>query len=276
LIGAVVIAVATQRQFAFSEQPYRADDAAMAMIFSFRETSQMHLLAHALGTASINGTPADEVVKHCDRAIEGFEAVSVPMLRKYLANVTHDPQSRETFAGITELQQRVLAEMRAVKAMADSGNGRDERLAFVAANRGYNEIAQTVAASMVQPGQTGGDAPAGQAPADGADRSPNKAIFTDDEWAGVVAGLQKRGLLRDPKDAKAYFGTFALLKSVFVQKRINEPTTGQLFALAKVLNVAFGQMAPEKIETTLRTILQLAKETSTEVASRQTLLDLEE
>lgn len=255
------------------EQPYRADDAAMAMAFSFRETSQMHLLAHALGTASINGTPPAEVVKHCDRAIEGFESLSVPLLRKYLANVTHDRHTRETFAGITELQHRVLAEVKAVRAMAESGNGQEERLAFVAANRAYNEIAQPLAAAMIRgdrgdveeppPGDKGGEL-----------HSPNKGVFTDDEWAAVVAGLQERGVIRKAGDANVYFGTFAMLKSVFVQKKIPEPTAKQLFGLAKMLNVPIGQMEPEKMESALRTMLQLAKETGTEVASRESLLQL--
>lgn len=259
----------------FAEQPYRADDAAMAMVFSFREASQTHLLAHALGTASINGTPPAEVVKHCDRAIEGFEGVSVPMLQKYLGNVSHDRHTRQVFAGITELQQRALAEVKAVRAMAESGNGKEERLAFVAANRAYNAIAQPLAAAMIRgdrgdveeptPGDKGGES-----------QSPNKGVFADDEWAAVVAGLQERGVVRNAGDANVYFGTFALLKSVFVQKKIPEPTTKQLFGLAKVLSVPIGQMDPAKMEATLRTTLQLAKETSTEVASRETLVGLGE
>lgn len=260
---------------AFSQQAYRADDAAMAMVFSFREASQMHLLAHALGTASIHGTPAAEVVKHCDRAIEAFEGVSVPMLQKYLARVTHDRHAQETFAGITELQQRVLAEVKAVRAMAESGNGQEERLAFVAANRAYNEIAQPLAAAMIR----GDRADADEVPPGdnrGELHSPNKGVLSDEEWAAVVAGLQERGVIRNAGDAKVYFGTFAMLKSVFVQKKISEPTAKQLFGLAKILNVPIGQMDPAKMESTLRTMLQLAKETSTEVASRETLVGLDE
>jgi hypothetical protein len=48
----------------------------------------------------------------------------------------------------------------------------------------------------------------------------------------------------------------------------------QSFGLAKMPSEAFSEMPPEKIETTLRTMLLLAKETATEVASRDALMRL--
>ena len=253
----------------------RHDAAVMVLAFSFREAAQTHVLAHALALSAVAGRSGNSLSETHKKALAGFAAESIPALGRYLVLVKHDEKARQTFEAVTELRRRVAAELLAVGAMIDSGNGQSERRAFIEANRAYNDIVESVAAALVQPerlfAQQGGQ----RGPPDG-DGGPDESILSDDEWAGVVAGLQRRGLLRAPEDAKAYFGTFAMLKSVFVQKRINEPTTGQLFALAKALNVAFGQMAPEKIETTLRTMLHLAKETSTEVAGRQMLLDLKE
>ena len=256
---------------AFAQAPLPADDAAMAIYFSFSEMSQTHLLAHALGMASINGAPKEEVIEHCDRAIARFEGISVPIFRKYLAEVERDKQAQEILEGIGELQQRALGEVLAVKAMAESGNGPAERLAFLDANSRYNELVQPVAAALLQ-GSSAGMTRKGAGQNAGGDASPNPKVFSDEEWSALVAGMKKRGLVRDSKGAGAYFGTFALLKYVFLGKKIPDPTPEQLFGLAKVLNVAFGEMKPAEIETTLRAMLQLAEETETEVATRESLL----
>jgi hypothetical protein len=262
---------------AFPDGPERADDVAMAMIFAFREASQVHLLAHALGTAALNSTPPDEVIKHCDRAIQSYEAVSIPMLGKYLTNVDHDAQTRETFRQIQEMQQLALAEVQAIRAMAKSGNGRAERLAFVEANRAYNEAVQPLAARMVNPAaevEAGNDS--GDTTDDTAIKSPNKRVFSDAAWTEIAEELAKRGFIQEPSDASRFFGTFGLLKLVFVEKEIPDPSTKQLFGLAKVLNVAFHQMTPDKLEATLGSMLRLAKETGTEIASRDVLLHMGE
>lgn len=255
----------------------RADDVAMAMVFSFREASQVHLLAHALGTAAINGTSSEEVTKQCDRAIQSYESVSIPMLGRYLGNVDHDPQTRETFRQIQEMQKLALAEVQAIRAMAKSKNGQAERLAFVEANRAYNEAVQPLVARMASPAA---QADAGSE-ADGPDngpllQSPNKRVFSDEAWTEIAEEVAKRGLVQDPSDAKKFFGTFGLLKLVFVEKEIPNPSAKQIFGLAKVLNVAFHQMTPDKLEATLLSMLKLAKETGTEVASRQALLKMGE
>ena len=253
----------------------RDDDVAMAMIFSFREASQVHLLAHALGTAAISGTPSDEVIKHCDRAMQSYEAISIPLLAKYLGNVDLDPQTRSTFVQIQALQKRALAEVQAIKEMAESGNAQAQRLAFIEANKAYNEVSEPLVARMMN-GRTEQANQAGGASLDDAKgiQSPNRRVFSDEAWAGVAAEVAKQGLVRDPADAEKFFGTFALLKQVFVEKRIPDPSPRQLFGLAKVLNLAFHQVSAEKIETTLATMLRLAKETGTDIASREALLEM--
>jgi hypothetical protein len=264
---------------AYPDVPERADDVAMAMIFSFREATQIHLLAHALGTAALNGTPSKEVIEHCDRAIDSYEAISIPMLSKYLGNVTHDKPTRETFQQVQVLQKRALAEVKAIKAMAESGNAQAERLAFVAANRAYTEVAQEVAEMLVN-GPKRGDGRSAPAPSeDDPDetllaKSPNRRLFSDEEWSAIVAEIMKQGLVQKPSDADRFVGTFGLLKNVFVQKRIPEPSVKQLFGLAKVLNLPFHQAPADKIETALASMLQLAKEAQTEVATRETLMSL--
>ena len=258
-----------------SIQSPRDDDIAMVMIFSFREASQIHLLAHALGMASLNGSPSKEVVEHCDRAIEGFKGFSVPMLGKYLTNVDHDEQTREMFRQIQVLQERALAEVRAIKSMAESGNAKAERLAFIEANSAYTAIGEPLVARMLSGHTTQADQD-GVTPSDAAAsiRSPNRKVFSDKEWGAITEEFVKQGLVRNPVDAEKYIGTVVLLKQVFVDKRIHDPSPKQLFGLAKVLNLAFHQVAAEKIETTLATMLRLAKETGIEVASRDTLLKM--
>ena len=260
-----------------ADDPQRADDIAMAAIFSFREATQVHLLAHALGTAALNGTPSEEVVKHCERAIDSYKNVSLPILRKYLANVDHDWETRETFSQIQLLQQRALAEVQAIKAMAESGNAQAERLAFVEANRAYSEAAQQVVARVVKDKTqaSSGDEAAGQGKVT-AIQSPNRRVLSDESWGEIADEFVKKGFARDPADAAKFFGTVGMLKQVFVEKRIPDPSPKQLFGLAKVLNIPFHQMTPEKIETTLATMLRLAKETGTEVASREALLKMED
>jgi hypothetical protein len=257
----------------------RADDVAMAMVFSMRETTQLHLLAQSLALGSIQGLPPRTLIAQSERAIDGLEGISIPILAKYLKNVDHDPQTRRAFDDIQEMQQRVLAELQAAKSLAESENGDAEKEAFMEASQRYDGFAKQVAENIfsgkpkeqvVQTAQQVVPQAGGRAE----ERSPNPRVFTDEQWGGIVTELRRQGVARTADDAKAYGGIFVLLKGVFVEKRIPEPSTKQLFGLAKMLNVAFGQIPPEKIESTLKTMLQLARETSTEVASRETLLKL--
>lgn len=149
IVGLLGMAVCLPLRQAYAQDAQRADDVAMALIFSFREATQIHLLAHALGTAALNGTPSQEVIDHCERAINSYEAISIPMLRKFAGTVAHDKDARDTCEHIQALQKRALAEVKAIKAMAESGNAQAERLAFVAANRAYNEVAQPLAKAIV-------------------------------------------------------------------------------------------------------------------------------
>ena len=82
--------------------------------------------------------------------------------------------------------------------------------------------------------------------------------------------------MREAADAKRFFPTLSLLKSVFVEKKIQEPSPKQLFGLAKLLNVSFAQMSAEKIEVTLRAMLLAAKDLGQEVASKNDLMQLGE
>lgn len=276
IVGTVLTGLVFSSLEAHAFSAPRPDDVAMAMVFSFREASQVHLLAHALGTAALNSTPPDEVIKHCDRAIQSYEAVSIPMLGKYLTNVDHDPETRETFRQIQEMQRLALAEVQAIRAMAESGNGQAERLAFVEANRAYNATVQPLTARMVNP-VARGDGGEPDEPVNGRlIKSPDRRVFSDEMWTAIAEEVANKGFVRDPSDANKFFGTFGLLKLVFVEKDIPDPSVKQLFGLAKVLTVAFNQMTPEKLETTLFSILKLAKETGTEVASRQALLEMGE
>ena len=262
---------------AHAQPPRQGDDITMVIFFSFSEASSIHLLAHALGMASLKGSPSKEVVEHCDRAIEGFKGISVPMLGEYLTNVDHDEQTRETFRQIQVLQERALAEVQAIKAMAESGNAQAERLAFIKANSAYSAIVKPLVARMLSGNTTQADQD-GVTPADAAAsiRSPNRKVFSDEEWEAIANELTKQGLVSEPSDANKYFGTFALLKQVFVDKRIHDPSPKQLFGLAKVLNLAFHQVAAEEIETDLATMLRLAKEIGSEVASRAALMKMGE
>lgn len=256
-----------------AEDSSREDSIAMAMFFSFREASQVHLLAHALGAAAMSGTAPQEVIEQCDRAMLSYRDVSIPVLAKYLAQIDHDPQTREVFNQIQAMQQRALAEIQAIKAMAESGNGRAERMAFIEANRAYNEVVQPLAAGIMGGGFPAEDRDRARPPANQSlVKSPDRRVFSDDSWAEIAEELTQLGVVQAPSDAGQFFGTFGLLKLVFVEKGIVDPSTRQLFGLAKVLNVAFHQMPADKIETTLAKIIRLAKETGIEVASREEML----
>lgn len=279
--GAVRIGGEVERRNAFmhasdgyslrTEHP--SDAAAMVLVFSFREASQAHLVAHALAIAALTGIPRDSLEDGCNKAIAGFVGEGEARLHKYLTLVRHDEQAQELFGQISECRNCVRSELLAAKALIESGNGQAARDALGQASRRWNEVAPAVVFALLQPqrvlaqqdGQDGDSEDVG---------SLNEGVFEDDEWAAVVTGLQERGVIRSAGDANVYFGTFALLKSVFVEKKIPEPTAKQLFGLAKILNVPIGQMEPEKMESALRTMRQLAKETGTEVASRESLLQL--
>lgn len=134
--------------FARNPDERQSDDIVAAMLFSFREATQFHLTAHAIGLASLNGAPMEQINKHCVRAIESFEGISVPTLTTYLSNAKHDAPTRNVFEQIQLVQQKAIAEMQAIKAMAASGNAQAEKDAFLAANREYNEVVQAVASAM--------------------------------------------------------------------------------------------------------------------------------
>lgn len=253
----------------------RSEDIQMAMVFAFQEARKGHLLAESM-LQSLRGMPREEVTMQCEKVIASWLAEpaygSVAGLHQYLNSVEHGEHDRAVLDAIGQLQDCVLAEFRGVKACARSVRIDRAALApFVNANEKYDTVLRPLATTIggilrgkpaAGSGQTGGAA------------SPNPRVFSDAEWAGVVAVLLKQGMVRSPEDARAYFGTFVLLKGVFVEKGIAEPSAKQLFGLAKTLSVAFGEMAPAKIETTLKAMLQLAKETSTEVASKDDLISM--
>lgn len=257
-------------------QGRRPDDVAMAMFFSFREISQTHLTSQALLLAALTAVPREEVLAECDKVLADFLVTSIPALRKYVANAEHVDRDRAVFREVLKLQEYALVELRAVRDCVTGGRPDQAKLSrCIAANERYSELGQRLAVAMLESGE-GDGRQAMAADEAGEVRSPNEVALSDEEWANLVAVLRKKGVVRTARDAGVYFGTFTLLKSVFVEKKIREPTTDQLFGLAKVLNIQFGQMEPEKMEVTLRTMLQLAKETGTEVASRETLLKLGE
>lgn len=256
-------------------QPDGLDSAVAAILFSFREAAQLHTTAHALAMAAINKAPSKEVVEHCDRAIESFENMSVPLFRRYADKCSTDAELAAAAEGVLDLQQASLDELRAVKAMAESGNAAKQRFAFLGSVTRYNETATRVAALIIPQADTA--APRRTAEPRHTEEhpgSPNAQIFSDEAWGDVVEEMRRRGVVRTSTDASRYFRTFSLLKSVFVASSIEDPSPKQLFGLAELLNFSFAQMTPEKIETTLATMLRLAKDTGQEVASKDVLMRL--
>ena len=65
-------------------------------------------------------------------------------------------------------------------------------------------------------------------PAGGA--SPNRRVFSDDEWAAITASLVREGRVRRtrPQDAVKYFGLYAFIKKVFVDSGIESPSIRML------------------------------------------------
>ena len=273
IVIAVTLSLASATQ---AMQTDNSDNAAVAVLFSYFEAVQLHFTANALAMAAINKAPSEEIAQHCDRSINTFEEMSVPLFRRYADKCSTDPEMAAVTAGIVELQQASLDEVRAVKEMAESGNAAKQQSAFLESAARYSETATRVGSLIFPQAGTGTSVrTAATLPAKG-DESPNARIFSNEAWADIVKELKRQGLVREAADAKRFFPTLSLLKSVFVEKKIQEPSPKQLFGLAKLLNVSFAQMSAEKIEVTLRAMLLVAKDLGQEVASKNDLMQLGE
>lgn len=249
----------------------RPDDVMMAIFCAFREIAVTHHLAHAM-MASLTRVPHKEVLAQCDEVMADWMVQGIPPLYKYMAEGQLGERERQVCGDLIALQQYVLDELRAVKACAAAGGIDEAGLGrFNDVNREYNQAVRPILVAMME---EQGAVQKSSAISRGAPGAPRTDEFSDEEWAGIVAALRKKGIVQKDRDADAYVGTFSMLKGVFVAKNIPEPSTRQLFALAKSLGVPLGQAAPEKIETTLRATLLLADETDTEVASKEMLLKL--
>jgi hypothetical protein len=249
----------------------RPDDVMIAIFCAFREIAVTHHLAHAM-MASLTRVPHKEVLAQCDEVMADWMVQSIPPLYKYMAEGELGDRERGVCGDLIALQQCVLDELRAVKVCAAAGGIDEAGLGrFSDVNKEYNQAVRPILAAMME---EQGAVQKSSAISGGAPGAPRTDGLSDEEWAGIVATLRKKGIVRNDRDADAYVGTFSMLKGVFVAKNIPEPSTRQLFALAKSLGVPLGQAAPEQIETTLRTTLLLADETDTEVASKEMLLKL--
>jgi hypothetical protein len=60
--------------------------------------------------------------------------------------------------------------------------------------------------------------------------SPNRRVFSDDEWEAITASLVREGRVRRTRlqDASKYFGIYAAIKGVFVDSGIESPTVRML------------------------------------------------
>jgi hypothetical protein len=257
---------------AASPKQGRSQDINGVLVFAFQETHNTHFLAESM-LQSLKSLAREQVSPLCEVTIVDWLAnpIDGPMsnLHKYLGSVEHSLQHRELFDALAQLQVCVLAELQAVRECAKAT--RIDRVVltqFDNANKQYDAAVRPLAKSIQRHLQSESTEAGGQS---GGEFSPNGRVLSDNEWASVVAVFRKQGIVKSADEARAYFETFALLKGVFVEKGITEPTTKQLFGLAKTLSVAFGKMPPEKIETTLRTMLHLAKEAQMELATREEL-----
>lgn len=60
--------------------------------------------------------------------------------------------------------------------------------------------------------------------------SPNRRVFSDDEWEAITASLVREGRVRRtrPQDAVKFFGVYAVIKKVFVDSGIESPSIRML------------------------------------------------
>ena len=253
-----------------------ADDRTDAIIIlSLRESEQVRRTAHAVVYASMQDGLKGKLLEICQRTQKSMEVLSLPLMRKTVAREEEEPAVAEVLRQLASLQELTYQLIAAAKAVVESDDKGSAAMTFGELDGKIDELYRQTAAAihgLTNQGVGGSRTKLASREA----RSPNARVFSDEQWVDVVAGLQNRGLLGGPNDARAYFGIFALLKSVFVDKGIPDPSISQVFGLAKRLSLPFGSMKPSAIETTLRQILDTAKEADVEVMSRHELLQLSE
>lgn len=249
------------------------------MLLSFRESEQVRRTAQAVVFASPQEGLKAQLVQICERTRKSMDELSLPLMKDAVAHGHKDAAVADVFEKLASLQEVVYREISAAQAVVESDDKQSAARAFSDLDRKADDLYRQTATAIHQLSKGGaGAGHAERALSGGAQRvspNPNPAAFSDEEWAAIVVELQRRGIVRDPKDANSFARILGLLKGVFVEKGIRDPSPKALFRLAKILlHDDGGRIASEKTEATFRQMLNMAKEMQMEVATKEQLLEL--
>lgn len=256
------------------------DEAAETIaLLAFRESEQVRRTAQAVVYASPQAGFKDSLVEICERTKRSMTELSLPVMQDVVARGCEDPELAAVLEKLGRLQelsmQTIVAAQRVIEA--------DDRLpalkAFAAADGEADELYRETALAIHHLSRRGAPAAPAKRPSDrgssAASASPDSAVFSDDEWGAIVAELRRQGVIRGSAEAADFFPMLAMLKDVFVDKGIDQPSPKQLFGLGRMLlHVDAGALRDEKVLSTFRRMLRMAEEMGMEVANRKQLLEL--
>jgi hypothetical protein len=108
--------------------------------------------------------------------------------------------------------------------------------------------------------------------------SPNRRVFSDDEWGAIIASLVREGRVRRtrPQDASKYFGIYAAIKGVFVDSGIDSPTVRMLNGFKEqVCEATITARGPEAAAKQLAELVLAAKQSGNPLVSAESAAQFE-
>lgn len=110
------------------------------------------------------------------------------------------------------------------------------------------------------------------------EHSPNRRVFSDEEWEAITASLVREGRVRRtrPQDAVKFFGVYAVIKKVFVDSGIESPSIRMLNGFkGQVCEATISARGPEAAAKQLTELVLAANQSGVPLVTAESAAQFE-